>query len=230
MRTRRLFFSWLHRWVALTFGVWIALQGLTGATLVWHFELDAWLNPTWFSASRQGCTLPDQPISRALHVFEQATGGARPSMVIAPETPGAPFIVRQQLPSGMHRQHFIDAACAQYLGSRDWGAPHADRPHLIPALYEIHRSLLGGDGGRGLVGIAGLALLGLLVSGVWLAWPRCQGAARGWHAVLSVKRNGSLQRRCFDLHRASGLWLLPFLLLMCITGAYLCFPQPSRAL
>ena len=222
----------LHRWVALAFGLWFATLGLTGTLLVWHGALDRALNPGWF-APRPHCVEPgrgagDQPVTRALAVHAAQPGATSATQVIAPEMPGAAYIVWSG--AGDARvQHFIDARCGQYLGSRQWGAAPTDRRHLVPGLYEFHRSLLLGEVGHVLVGVGGLVLLLLAVTGAVSAWPK-NSSLHSWRRTLTIKRGANVRRRTYDLHRATGLWMLPFLLLMASTGTYLCFPKQGRAL
>lgn len=217
----------LHRWVALGLGAWFALLGLSGTALVWHDELDAWLNPAWFGP-RPACGTHPTPIAAALDVFARHVGGTA-VMVTAPRRAGAAYVVSERRAGGARRQHFVDVHCGLYLGARDWGAARVDRAHLVPAMYELHRALLAGDAGHVAVGIGGLVLLGVTLTGVVLAWPR-RSTRTAWLRALAVRRDASRQRLTYDLHRAAGLWLLPFLLLITLTGASLCFPQQGRAL
>ncbi len=222
----------LHRWVALAFGLWFAMLGLTGALLAWHGNLDRALNPDWF-APRPHCIGPgrgadDQPVARVLAVHAAQPGAMSATQVIAPEIPGAAYIVWSS--AGDARvQHFIDARCGQYLGSRQWGVARIDRRHLVPALYELHRSLLLGEVGHVLVGVGGLVLLVLAMTGAVSAWPK-KSSLQSWLRTLTVKRGATVRRRTYDLHRVIGFWMLPFLLLMASTGAYMCFPKQGRAL
>ncbi|MGV8922746.1 MAG: PepSY-associated TM helix domain-containing protein [Thermomonas sp.] len=222
----------LHRWVALAFGLWFAMLGLTGALLAWHGNLDRALNPDWF-APRTHCIAPSsgvrgQPVARVLAVHAAQPGATNASQVFAPEVPGAAYAVWSG--TGDARvQHFIDARCGQYLGSRQWGAARIDRRHLVPALYELHRSLLLGELGHVLVGVGGLVLLLVAVTGAVSAWPRTS-SLHSWIRTLTIKRDAPVRRRTYDLHRATGFWMLPFLLLMASTGAYMCFPKQGRAL
>lgn len=219
----------LHRWVALTLGSWFALLGLTGMLLVWHGEIDRALNPAWF-APRLEChaSQPKEPVRQVLNVYAHAHRDAA-TQVMASEAAGAAYVVWSKATKGGRTQHFIDAACGRYLGSREWGAVRLDRAHLVPALYELHRSLLSGDVGHVLVGAAGLWLLGVTITGAINAWPRTS-TRTAWTRTLTVKAGAGRRRRYYDLHRATGMWLLPFLLLMSISGAYLCFPKQARTL
>lgn len=219
----------LHRWIGLALGGWFALAGLSGALLVWHAELDAALNPAWFDPRPACAAAPARPVAAALAVHARA-GGAAAQTVTAPARPGAAYLVAERAaPGAPRREHFVDAGCGLHLGSRERGAPRADRAHLVPALYELHRSMLAGAAGHAAAGLAGLALAGAALAGLAAAWPRPSSAA-AWRRALSVRRGGPAPRFWYDLHRAAGLWLLPFLLLMAATGAYLCFPQQGRAL
>jgi uncharacterized iron-regulated membrane protein len=220
----------LHRWIALTVGVWFALLGLTGTLLVWHGELDRALNPGWF-APRTACVVGGdrsaRPVAQALSLH--ARHSAAPAVqVMAPELRSAAYVVWSKAPSGARIQHFIDVGCGEYLGRREWGAARFDRAHFVPAMYELHRSLLSGEIGHVLVGWVGLLLLGVTITGAIASWPRIANRA-GWARTLSVRRGSTPRGFYHDLHRATGMWLLGFMLLMSISGVYLCFPKQTRA-
>lgn len=210
-------------------GAWFVLVGLTGSLLVWHAELDRALNPRWFSP-RASCGATATPVATSLALFAAAAPGGAAVQVMRPTAPGAAYIVWQKPGSdGQRVQHFIDPSCGKHLGRRTWGAVRMDRAQLVPALYELHRSLLSGEVGHSVVGFAGLVLLGVAITGALTAWPR-HATRADWKRVLTVKPGAVPHRRYYDLHRATGMWLVLFLLLMCLTGAYLCFPKQGRAL
>jgi uncharacterized iron-regulated membrane protein len=220
----------LHRWVALGLGTWFALLGLTGAFLVWHAETDRALNPHWFAPQQRCVAVSATPVATSLAIFAREAPGGVATQVMAPVTPGAAYVVWQKpIGEGPRRQHFIDANCGQYLGGRDWGVVRFDRAHFVPAIYELHRALLSKEAGHVAVGFVGLLLLFVAITGVLTAWPRhSTGAA--WKRTLTVKHGAGAHRRWYDLHRATGMWLVLFLLLMSLSGAYLCFPKQGRAL
>ena len=223
---------WVHRWVALLAGVSLMLLGLTGSLMVWQAEIDRALNPAWFGA-HPACdaALPAQPVAATLAVLAQAAQQARAALVIAPIEAGAAYAVweARDTRTGWRREHFIDARCARYLGHRDRGAARLDAAHAVPLLYELHTRLVLGDYGHTAVGIAGLLLLGLAVSGVVAAWPR-RSTGAAWRRVFGVKRGAAPARWWYDVHRAVGMWLLPLFLLMASTGTALVFATQARAL
>lgn len=217
-----------HRWVALLAGLLLALLGLTGSLMVWQAELDAALNPAWF-ARDAACAAPVQPVAQVLAVLAQQAPQARTALVVAPTMPGAAYQVweRRDPATSLRREHFIDPACGQYLGSRVRGAWRLDRAHAVPLLYELHSRLLAGETGHIVVGVGALVLLGLTLSGVWLAWPR---SLAGWRKALAIKTGAAPIRLWFDVHRALGLWLAPLAVLLSVTGAALVFSTQARSL
>lgn len=221
--------SLLHRWVALAAGLLLALLGLTGSLMVWQAELDAALNPAWFGRAAT-CMATSNPVADTLAVLARAAPGAKPAIVLAPARPGGAHQVweRRDPTSGLRREHFIDPACGRYLGSRLRGAWLLDRAHAVPLLYELHSKLLAGETGHIVVGCGALVLLGLALSGVWLAWP-ARHTRDAWRRVLTIKTGASPQRLWFDVHRAVGLWLTPLCLLLTVTGAMLVFDNTARA-
>jgi uncharacterized iron-regulated membrane protein len=222
-----------HRWTALAAGLLLALLGLTGSVMVWQAEIDAALNPRWFAApagAQDPCAEVDRPVAATLEVLRRTEPHARAAIVLAPARPGAAYQVWEPRDpvSGLRREHFIDADCEQYLGSRLRGAWRLDRAHAVPLLYELHSKLLAGETGHLAAGAGALVLLALALSGLWVAWPPRSSAA-GWRRALSIRGDASRQRLWYDVHRALGLWLLPLTLLMSLTGAALVFEKTARA-
>lgn len=229
MRLRRTLVR-LHRWVGFGLGAWFLMLGLTGGVMVWHDEIDAWLNPQWSAAQPPCGPIANSSVARTLAIFGAVVPQAQAVMVSAPRMRGGPYAVWERpAADGTRRQHFIDAGCGRYLGMRVRGAWRIDRAHLVPAVYELHRSLLAGEVGHAVVGIGGLVLFGLVITGLLLAWPRGTLPGR-WRSALTIKRGAATSRVVHDLHRATGLWLMPFLLFMGVSGAWFCFPEQGRAL
>lgn len=219
----------VHRWVGLVLGVWFAVVGLTGALLVWHSELDAALNPQWFQPGATcAAALPAEPVATALRLQRTASTQA-PTQVMAPQAPGAAFVVWSKDAAGARIQHFVDVRCGAYLGRRQWGAARLDGAHAVPLVYEFHRALLAGETGHIVVGVGGIWLLVTVIGGIVLAWPRTSSRP-AWKRVFSIKTSAPRPRTYYDAHRAAGMTTAPWLLLMALTGIYLCFPKPFRAL
>lgn len=222
----------LHRWMALLAGLLLALLGLTGSLMVWQAEIDAAMNPQWFAAPADPeavCAEASEPVATALDVLRRAAPDARPAIVLAPSRLGAAHQVWElrDARSGLRREHFVDADCERYLGSRLRGAWQIDRMHAVPLLYDLHSKLLAGETGHLVAGGGALVLVGLSLSGLWVAWP-ARSSAAAWRRALTIRTDASRQRLWYDVHRALGLWLLPLSLLISLTGAALVFDRSAR--
>lgn len=226
MRRAAVLSSWrlpagaVHRALGLVLGAWFALAGLSGAALVWQHEIDAWLNPGWFSPTACTAKAALPPLVEA-----QFAGGSIDG-VQAPERRGAPFMLSRRDTRGHRWQLFVDA-CGVSAGERDWDQSAIDRAHLVPTVYRMHRSLWTGTAGMAWVGALGLALLLTTLAGVAAAWPRNRQPGR-WLCLWWPQRSANPTRRLFDWHRTTGWWAAAFLLVMSLTGAAMCFPHAAR--
>ncbi len=232
--------SWLHRWVSLIAGLVLVVLGLSGSLLVWQAELDAALNPGWFkplerckvasaSATASSDTAP-RIVAQVLAVLKADAPGRQAGIVVAPHEPGAAYQVWERRDAqGVRREHFIDPVCGRYLGYRDRGVVRWDAAHVVPTVYELHRYFWSGENGAIAAGTGGLVLFGLGLTGLVLAWPRQALKASSWRRILTIRWDAAPARRWYDVHRTVGLWLLPLLLLLSVTGAALVFGTTARA-
>lgn len=210
----------VHLWMGLTLGGLFALLGVTGSALVFYPEIDALLHP---EVRAEASAAPDW--DRALATVRNAypdkagpwrfevtgTGGAIPARYYnPPETAGrdfAPMLV------------WLSPDGAQVLRRDYWGDT------AMTFLYDLHYRLLMGKTGAVVLGIAGLALMGLLVTGLIVWWPKGPLAK-----ALRYKRSAPPLRRGRDQHKLAGLSGLILLLLLTGTGVMLELPDESDAL
>ncbi|MBK3018703.1 hypothetical protein FKK32_29690, partial [Klebsiella pneumoniae] len=115
------------------------------------------------------------------------------------------------------------------MGFRDRGLVRWDAAHFVPTVYELHRYFWSGDYGATVAGTGGLVLFGLGLTGLVLAWPRQALRWASWRRVLTIRWDSAPARRWYGVHRTVGLWLLPVLLLISLTGAALVFGNTARA-
>jgi uncharacterized iron-regulated membrane protein len=99
-------------------------------------------------------------------------------------------------------------------------------PGYIPALDERVK-VLGNKlrVGTLVLGITGLILLALAISGLVLWWPGVKRFVRG----LTVRRKSGAYSTNYDLHKVVGFAALPFLAMWAITGAGFEFKQIEEA-
>jgi uncharacterized iron-regulated membrane protein len=200
--------SWLHLWVGLVAGTLFAVLGLTGSVLVFHEDLLRWQHP------------------QLEHHALQADGN-----VLA-------GILTRETPHGLRSVQFPDAAMPTIIGfyrdgRRGYFAPEDGRLLLMRStdddallwLQDLHIHFLSGEVGEQVVGIVGWIALGLLLTGVYLWWPK-RGLLKlslSWFAHPPV-------RRWLSWHRSTGVLMLPLLLLLTLTGVGMVYHGGARTL
>ncbi len=220
--------AWLHRWLGVALGAWFVLVGSTGALLVWRDDLDAWLNPAWFTARAAGPALGLDTLLEQLRA-EQSLG--RIERLRLPAAPGE--VLRLQVRAAASRvesgrlEAFVDPASGALLGQRSLESTSLARADLLRTLYDFHRNILLGEPGSNFVGIAGFLLMTSAITGAVLAWPRSREHAR---RLLRVSWHSNAIRVAFDLHRCGGVLIALLLLLATTTGATLVYLNYVRDL
>ena len=220
---RRLWLN-IHLWLGLGLAVLLVPISLSGALLVWHDHLDALVNPARYAVT-QG---EPQPPSALLGSASASLGrGFEPMVVRLPESAGWPATVtareqRQRGAEGGGRPRlvtvYLDPPTARVLDTAEF------RNSLIGFLHRFHENLTIPEySGRAVVGWAGVGLLVLSLSGIYLWWPRNAGFLLG----LRWRRGPATS---FNLHHVFGFWIAIPLAVVSATGIYLGFPQQAREL
>ncbi|MEZ0472760.1 PepSY-associated TM helix domain-containing protein [Luteimonas salinilitoris] len=206
-RRLRAALAWLHLWVGLIAGTAFAVVGLSGTVLTFHEELLLWQQPqlAGHEARADGAVL-----ARILQRWTPQGLGS----VQLPQADGLP----------VWQGYFAD-------GRRGYFAPEDGRLLLLRSadhdgllwLHELHTDLLGGEIGHQVLGVVGWIALGLLLTGLYLWWPRTGRVL----AHLKMHR-GPPVRRWLSWHRSGGVLLLPLLLLVTLTGVGMIYHAAAR--
>ena len=204
MKTLRRISLILHRYLGLYLGAVIVVLSLTGSVLVFRGEIDAWMHP---DVVRVAPTTERVSLDRVTHRVEAAFPGDQVRLVRLPQSPTEPYKV--WLSEASHERVFVDPADGTILGHWD------ERETLTGWLFTLHTDLFAGTTGAWVVGLSGLALALLCVTGLVLWWP----GVRNWWMAVTVKA----KRLNYDLHRAGGFWTMLFVLVIALTGAGLIF-------
>lgn len=230
--------SKLHLWLGLAAGTVFVVLGLTGSVLAWIPELDRALNPALLQAPvpagvERGAahTITPGQVQAAYERLLADPAYGRPSQLFTPATAGDVFIAWYRQPNpdrnafslDVSRQVMLDPHTLQVLGERNWGELGLSRPLLMPTLFHLHRYLVAGDTGKMIVGISGIVMLVITLTGIVLWWPRAT-----WKALrqaLTVRFGGSWPRLNYSLHRTAGFIVAPLLLVQGFSGGSLNLPQ-----
>jgi uncharacterized iron-regulated membrane protein len=201
--------KWLHLWLGLTAGIVLVVVSLSGTVLAFQRELLLMAHPQLANAELPPVSTQGQTLTRIIE--EWGPRGMRSA-----DLPSAKLPVWQVFFSGGERRYF-DATSSELLLTRskdnDW----------VLWLRDLHIHLLAGETGEEVLGVFGLIALFILLSGLYLWWPR-------WRALAASLRwyRGPPTRRWLSWHRSSGALLLPVLLLVVATGVAMVYNQPTR--
>jgi len=223
----------LHKWVALVFGVLVTVVVLSGVVVLFVPETERLAHPSHFAA-----TPTASPISaeQALAAARRAHPEMTPTNVVRY---GGVYDVYQdgtadRPPIVVH----VDPGTGRVLGES------AYQDGVLGFVQNLHMCALSCEGypgylaflaqpsgawevtwGGWILGVAGVALLLLALSGLWLWWP----GVRSWARGFTIRRGRGAYKRDYDLHKVLGAVALPFLLMWAFTGAAWEFPVLERA-
>jgi uncharacterized iron-regulated membrane protein len=239
MPLTRKFWVIAHRWAGLTLAFFLTIAGLTGVLLPFEESLNYATRP---SLSRAAPPHPgDRPLDgiAIADQVERETGGQiaylpldvprdhvmRMFIGASPEKPPLPYDVVWADPyTGKVRLAFT------------WGGIRDGPENIMPFLYQLHYGYVAGIWGMITFGVAALIWTLDCFVGFALTLPIRPKTAhpsfpswwRRWKPAWMVRRHARGYKLHFDLHRASGLWLWPLLLVFAWSGVALTLPQVER--
>ncbi len=217
---RKLLF-WPHLVAGLLAGLIIFLLCLTGLVLVFERPVVAWADD-----SKQGTVPAGAPrltVEALVANAQRAQGQERPSAITVFSDPASAV----QVGFGREGGVYVDP----YSGEvRPLGAPRARA--FFHWVTDLHRFLLGhGDSrpvGKAITGAANLGFLFLGLTGLYLWFPR-KWAWRAYRPALWFRNGLRGKAREFSWHNVIGLWSLPVLLVLTISGAVISYGWASNA-
>ncbi|HQT69901.1 MAG TPA: PepSY-associated TM helix domain-containing protein [Thiobacillus sp.] len=214
MTARRFVFK-LHRYTGLFVGLLLVLSGLSGSVLVFRDEIEVFAHPELLVSAAQGERVA---VDEMLQTVQRAYPEDRPFAIRMPRTPQQTYLVK------MNTAHDLFVYVDPYSG-RILGA-HQQADSVTGWISLLHTELLSGEAGETMLGIGGLLLIGLCVTGLVLWWPRNGKISQGF----KIQWYARWKRLNFDLHRVSGLYLTLFLLITAFTGVTLVFNKTVTGL
>ena len=211
----------IHVWLGLTVGLLFVLTGLTGSILVFYPTIDTVLHPGLSRVRSEARPRSWQAIHEALQRDHPDRKGAW-RIEVTPD--GGPVPIRYYTPVETRGQDFaplmlwLDPVSLRTVRQGYWGA------YWTTWIYDLHYRLLLQKPGGIAMGIAGIVMLAMLVTGLWAWWPR----PGGWRASLAWKRRASRSRRLYDLHKWAGIAGAVVLIVVTVTGVMLDLPDQVR--
>lgn len=211
---------WLncHLYLALLFGLFFALIGLTGSLSVYRTEIDALLNPDLVIEPSQSQPVSLDKVLAQLRKHHPNRHGAW--TLEMPSAPGGTITAWFEKPAESVDAYYaplmvaVNPYTGEVIASRFWGQT------FTTWLLDLHTHLQLEATGRQAVTVLAVLLTVSVLSGLYLWWP---GPARLSQA-FALRHNAGLMRLLLDAHRLLGLASAGFLLLLAFTGFHLAYP------
>lgn len=188
--------------VCIPFVLWLSL---TGTLYLWRPEVEAWLDQRFDHLSTAA---PPQSPDAQLAAALRAVPGATLRKYVLPAAPeqAVRVIVRR---GGADQRVYLDPATLAVLQV----VPEETR--LFALVSRLHGELLAGTIGSYIVEIAACWAVTMLLTGLYLWWPR---GRRGLGGVLYPRLRGGKRRFWRDIHATAGIWVSVFALGLILTG------------
>lgn len=214
-RTVRHTLRTVHLWLGLILFLPIVVIGVSGSVLL--VQSHYWTR-SFPAATATGAK---QTIMRAIEAARAAGPmDARLGRVDLSLRQGEPVAV-QLNPPGRGVQSvrvYVDPVSLEVLGTSEV----VPRGRALGYLINIHSYLMMRSYiGVKVVGALGVVMILMALSGLVLWWPK-KGQ---WRRAFFIRRGARGLPLYLDLHHAAGIWTFAVLLLMSVSGVYLCFPQ-----
>lgn len=214
-RLYRVVWRW-HFYAGLIVAPFFLIAAITGAIYVFQAELSGWLYSDLHFVEPTGTRLSyDEQQAIAL----EAAGGMELEYITVRTDPrrSTVFITHvlaggDETPGQMHRCIFIDPYSGKVLGTQIL------EREFFHVVLQLHRSLFMGATGRIIVELATSWGLVLLVTGVYLWWPRAANRIRG---VWLPRLRGKLYVVLRDLHAVCGFYTAVFAAIILATGLFM---------
>lgn len=193
-----------HFYAGLFVIPFILLLAVTGAAYLFKPQVERWEERAFQGLPVADAVTPQRQVDAALAAFP----GARFDSYRLPERPGDAAMVHLAMPGERAMRDVFVSPQGTVLGSI---AP--DR-RLMEWAKRIHGQLLLGKQGSWLVELAASWAFVLLLSGLYLWWPRGRGLA----GVVWPRLKGGRRIIWRDLHAVTGFWISGLVLVLLITA------------
>ncbi|TCQ06129.1 putative iron-regulated membrane protein [Rhizobium sp. PP-F2F-G36] len=237
----RQFWVLIHRWAGLTIALFLVVAGATGVLLPFEKDLRTMVERLMFDVQ---APLPGtRPLDAIVlaDLVERQTGG---KVLFLPLSVPADRVMSFSVgPADTNHQLPFDMVWSDpYTGTvklKFRSGVLADGPqNIVPFIYRLHYSLAAGDWGIAAFGVAALVWTVDCFVGFYLTLPMRKKteanrrAGKSWWArwkpAWKIRKGVRGHKLNFDLHRAGGLWLWPFLFVFAWTSVGFNLPNVHR--
>ncbi len=200
--------AWLHTWAGVVIGSLLFAIFWMGSLSVFDREIDRWMMP---ATRLQAPAAPVSLDATVLPAAGQLAAGSAQWLITLPTDRTPTLQLRFRDASGELVSRHINPATG---AATDDPATLGGTGFIFPFHFRLH--LKWKDLGYWLVGVAGMAMLVLLVSGVVIH-------KKIFADFFTFRPRKHMQRASLDLHNLSAVLLLPFYVAVALSGLVILF-------
>jgi uncharacterized iron-regulated membrane protein len=217
MKTFRTVLFWVHLSAGLAAGIVILIMSVTGVALTYQRQMQWWADTRHYEFAPPSGTdrLPASALVEAVRTWDPS---GTPTAVTLRASPEAPAAVAHG-----NRTIYVNPYTAQVYGEGTGGGLRA----FFTQMVVWHRYLaMSGESrptGRAMTGAANLLFLFLVLSGVYLWWPKVLSRAQ-LRNILWFRGGLRPKARDFNWHNVLGFWSALPLALVVYSGVVISYP------
>lgn len=199
----------LHLILSIIFAIPLLVVGITGAILSYQHELEELINLNAAKVEKTGEMLS---VEKILQSFSEQAGVKQPARLVLPKNENEAI----KIYANNSDVYLVNPYTAQIIG-KDYGVT------FVRVAMSLHRNLgfaltgnkTAGEVGKQIVGASTVAMIVLVISGVWLHFPRLKRKF-----AEAVKPNFKLKKYALfhNLHTSFGVLSAVIYLVICLTG------------
>lgn len=201
----------IHWILGLGAGLVLSIVGVSGAALTYEKEILQAINKSTFTV-----TVPEHgkklPLDRLLAQVQEELKKPISAVALSSDPKASMSVtVPGEGPSARRGvTHYINPYTGEIL-------PQIQGRTFFVFMQDLHRRLTYGNVGKQIVGASSIVLLVLVVSGIYLYWPRIRRSF-GKSLTFSLKSKG--RYLLYSMHSAVGMWVTLLYVLAVLTGLY----------
>lgn len=229
LKTRRKRWLDVHLWLGLSLGFLLSIYGITGSILVFHPEIDEWLNSELLIVKPPTDSAAYQPLASIFEAGRKAMPAqAKHTFATYPRNGNAAFTLRYSVAAagGINENWLvaIDPYTAQVLGKRLLGSSDSIIPKtFVGFIFVLHYALLikPEEVSAVVVGLSGALLIISVLTGLIVLWP----LTGRWRQALIFKPKSGSVRFNYDLHKTAGFYTALAMIPLLFSGIYMVLPH-----
>ncbi len=205
--------AWFHTWFGLFIGFLLFAVFWMGTLTVFDKEFDRWMHPESRSIAGECCALSPKQLETVLLKAHELAPGSDNIRLRLPTERTPMTLIRIVEPDRTLKAYFMDPDTGKVVSNEH---TLGGSGFFFPFHYKFN--IAWNNVGYFLLGIAGLAMMALLISGIVIH--------RKLLAEFFLFRpNKHTVRSLLDLHNLSSVVALPFHFLITFTGLLIFFPS-----